>query len=114
MVSDYEVVLTTGSDDVPLEKLRDPVYVYTWHLTVDVDMLCAGYDPNPVSRIAGDVVEFLGLLGGYHYIVLTVNEEYRLVYLFYHLCRPHLAEIRLEENAPCECNNGGEPRGETE
>ena len=101
--------MTVGSDDVTLKKLTDPVDIRFRHLAVDVDVLGAGYDPDPVFSIIRDGVKLLGLFDRDHRIVLTMNEEYRLVYLLNHFNRSHLAKICIEENAPCQCNKDGEP-----
>ena len=55
-----------GSIYVASEKLRDPVDVILRHSAIDVDVLGAGYDPDPVLPIIGDNVQLHGLLGRDH------------------------------------------------
>ena len=50
------VCIPTGSNNVPLEKLRYPGDICPRHLAVDADMFGIGYDPYPVFWIIGDVV----------------------------------------------------------
>jgi len=87
---------------VALEKLRDPVDVILRHAAIDVDVLGAGYDPDPVLPIIGDNVQLHGLLGRDHRIVLSMNKKYRLRYSLHYLDRPHLAKVRAEENPACQ------------
>ena len=53
------------------EKLRDPVDVILWHSAIEVD--------GPVLPIIGDNVQLHGLLGQDHRIVLSIEEDLKIL-----------------------------------
>ena len=75
-------------------------------------MLGVGDDPNTVFMIVRNNVQLPALFVGDHWIVLSMNEEYWLGYSFYDMDWPHISKIGVEESAPGQNHEAGEPGGQ--